>query len=54
MPVFASFFAWIIRSELVDPWTAFCGLIIVAGIVLANRRGMNTPETKVALEDQTD
>ena len=54
MPVFASFFAWIIRSELVEPWTAFCGLIIVAGIVLANRRGMNTPETKVALEDQTD
>jgi drug/metabolite transporter (DMT)-like permease len=38
MPVFASFFAWMIRGELVQPWTAFCGLIIVVGIVLANRQ----------------
>ncbi len=38
MPVFASFFAWIIRDEVVEPWTAFCGLIIVGGIVLANRQ----------------
>jgi len=38
MPVFASFFAWIIRDEVVEPWTAFCGLIIVVGIVLANRQ----------------
>jgi len=38
MPVFASFFAWIISGEQVEPWTAFCGLIIVVGIVLATRR----------------
>ena len=38
MPVFASFFAWVIMDEVVEPWTAFCGLIIVVGIVLANRR----------------
>lgn len=38
MPVFASFFAWMIRDEVVEPWTAFCGLIIVVGIVIANRQ----------------
>lgn|GEM_PF-707042 len=38
MPVFASFFAWIIRQEVVEPLTVVCGLIIVVGIVLANRR----------------
>ena len=42
MPVFASFFAWIIMDELVEPLTAFCGVIIVVGIVLANRRGRTT------------
>ena len=42
MPVFASFFAWIIMDELVEPLTAFCGVIIVVGIVLANRRGRAT------------
>jgi drug/metabolite transporter (DMT)-like permease len=49
MPVFASFFAWIIRDEIVETWTAFCGLIIVAGIVIANRqRPSETPESKSA------
>lgn len=37
MPVFASLFAWVLRDEGVAPWTAFCGLIIVIGIVVANR-----------------
>lgn len=47
MPVFASFFAWIIRDEIVEAWTALCGLIIVAGIVIANRQGRSeTPEAK--------
>ncbi len=39
MPVFASVFAWILRDELVEPWTALCGMIIVVGIVIANRNG---------------
>jgi len=39
MPVFASAFAWTLRSEGVEVWTAFCGLIIVVGIALANRNG---------------
>jgi drug/metabolite transporter (DMT)-like permease len=39
MPVFASLFAWAIRGEGVAPWTAFCGIIIVAGIAIANRKG---------------
>lgn len=39
MPVFASAFAWVLRSETIEAWTAFCGLIIVAGIVIANRNG---------------
>jgi len=51
MPVFASFFAWLIRGETVEPWTAFCGLIIVAGIVLANRKGPHQDTT--ARETQT-
>lgn len=42
MPVFASIFAWIIRAEVVEPWTAFCGLVIVVGIVLANRQSQGT------------
>jgi drug/metabolite transporter (DMT)-like permease len=37
MPVFASVFAWILRGEGVATWTAFCGLIIVLGIVIANK-----------------
>ncbi|MGQ9588525.1 MAG: DMT family transporter [Thermoplasmata archaeon] len=37
MPVFASAFAWIIRGEGVEVWTAVCGVIIVAGIVIAHR-----------------
>lgn len=39
MPVFATLFAWAIRGEGVATWTAFCGLIIVAGIAIANRKG---------------
>lgn len=39
MPVFASAFAWALRSESVEAWTAFCGLVIVAGIAIANRNG---------------
>ncbi len=37
MPVFASAFAWVLRSEGVEAWTAFCGVIIVIGIAFANR-----------------
>lgn len=39
MPVFASGFAWVLRSEGVEAWTALCGLIIVTGIAVANRNG---------------
>jgi len=39
MPVFATLFAWAIRGEGVATWTAFCGLVIVAGIAIANRKG---------------
>lgn len=39
MPVFASVFAWIIRGEGVATWTAVCGLIIVVGIIVANKNG---------------
>ena len=39
MPVFASVFAWILRDEGVAAWTALCGLIIVVGIVIANKNG---------------
>ncbi|MEM2891345.1 MAG: DMT family transporter [Thermoplasmata archaeon] len=38
MPVFASLFAWVLMSEKVEPWTALCGFVIVAGIAIANRR----------------
>jgi len=45
MPVFASVFAWILRGEGVETWTAVCGLIIVAGILIANRNsGPATPK----------
>lgn len=37
MPVFASLFAWMIRDEGVAPMTAFCGVVIVIGIAIANR-----------------
>ncbi len=37
MPVFASVFAWVLRDEGVETWTAVCGLIIVVGILIANR-----------------
>ena len=47
MPVFASFFAWIIMDEIVEVWTAFCGLIIVVGIVIADRE---LPRKKPAAE----
>ena len=39
MSVFASFFAWLLRDEVVESWTALCGVIIVIGIVVANRNG---------------
>lgn len=38
MPVFASLFAWILRNESVEAWTVLCGVIIVMGIVVANRQ----------------
>lgn len=37
MPVFASFFAWAILGQGVATWTAVCGIIIVAGIAVANK-----------------
>jgi len=37
MPVFASFFAWMLREEGVETWTAVCGVIIVVGIIVANQ-----------------
>lgn len=37
MPVFASLFAWILRGEGVETWTAVCGVVIVVGIVVANQ-----------------
>jgi drug/metabolite transporter (DMT)-like permease len=39
MPVFASIFAWAILGQGVATWTAVCGIIIVAGIVIANKSG---------------
>ncbi len=38
MPVFASVFAWVIRGEGVEPWTALCGGVIALGIAIATRR----------------
>ncbi len=52
MPVFASFFAWFIRGELVESWTAFCGLIIVVGIVIANRQAAGRAASGNAVLDQ--
>ncbi len=48
MPVFASVFAWALLDQGVEPWTAFCGLIIVVGIVLANRKIRSRAENQVA------
>jgi drug/metabolite transporter (DMT)-like permease len=49
MPVFASVFAWVLRGEGVETWTAVCGLIIVAGILIANRNsGPATPKPATA------
>lgn len=39
MPVFASVFAWAIRGEGVEVWTALCGGVIAVGIAIATRRG---------------
>ena len=52
MPVFASVFAWILRGEGVETWTAVCGLIIVAGILIANRNsGPATPKPAITGAD---
>ncbi len=48
MPVFASVFAWVLLDQGVEPWTAFCGLIIVVGIVIANRRVRAKASAQVA------
>jgi len=37
MPVFASLFAWVLRGEDVETWTAICGVIIIVGIIVANQ-----------------
>ena len=42
MPVFASFFAWAILGQGVATWTAVCGMIIVVGIIIANKSSKNT------------
>ena len=48
MPVFASAFAWVLRGEEVAVWTAFCGLIIVVGIAVANKNGARSDKEVVA------
>ncbi len=47
MPVFASLFAWILRDEMVEALTVACGLVIVAGIVIATRDGDGRAPAKV-------
>lgn len=42
MPVFASVFAWAILGQGVATWTAVCGIIIVVGIIIANKSGKTT------------
>ncbi len=54
MPVFASVFAWLLRGEIVETWTAFCGMIIVVGIVIANRQKTNNPSDVAAGQGQPD
>lgn len=39
MPVFASAFAWAIRGEGIELWTALCGGVIAIGIAVATRKG---------------
>jgi drug/metabolite transporter (DMT)-like permease len=39
MPVFASVFAWAIKGEGVEAWTAVCAGVIALGIAIATRRG---------------
>jgi len=39
MPVFASVFAWAIKGEGVEAWTAVCAGVIASGIAIATRRG---------------
>lgn len=39
MPLFASIFAWLLRGETVALWTAMCGIIIIAGVAIAERGG---------------
>jgi len=38
MPVFASVFAWAIKGEGVEMWTAVCAGVIALGIAIATRR----------------
>jgi len=42
MPVFASLFAWMLRGEKVETWTAICGVIIALGIIVANQDNRGT------------
>ncbi|MCU0853029.1 MAG: DMT family transporter [Thermoplasmata archaeon] len=39
MPVFASFFAWLLLDQKVESWTIVCAVIIILGIFVANRNG---------------
>lgn len=38
MPVFASVFAWAIRDESIELWTALCAVVIATGVAIATRR----------------
>lgn len=38
MPVFASVFAWGIRDERIELWTAVCAVVIAAGVAIATRQ----------------
>jgi drug/metabolite transporter (DMT)-like permease len=39
MPVFASFFAWLLLDQRVESWTVVCAVIIIIGIFVANKNG---------------
>ncbi len=54
MPVFASFFAWVVMGELVEVWTAVCGFVIVVGIVIANRQSLMRNSTVTSTGSQGD
>ena len=41
MPVFASFFAWLLLDQKVESWTVVCAVIIIVGIFVANKNGAN-------------